>query len=125
MEDQLSRRVLVVDDNQDLTEAVAMTLEIVGHRVATARSGVQALEIAKEFRPEFAVLDIGLDGIDGYEVARRLREQVGSSPLVLVALTGFGGSDDRRRSLEAGFDHHLVKPVDPLVLLQLLDMPAI
>jgi CheY-like chemotaxis protein len=123
MDDRGSRRVLVMDDNQDLIEAMAMTLEIVGHHVATARDGPGALEIAKEFRPDVAVLDIRTGGMDGYEVARRLREQAGSSPLVLVALTGLDHPEDRRRSLEAGFDHHLVKPVDPLVLLQLLGTP--
>jgi CheY-like chemotaxis protein len=120
MEAQPSRRVLVVDDNQDLTDAVAMTLELVGHRVATARDGAKALEMAKEFQPEVVVLDIRLEGMDGYEVARRLREQSGSSSMVLVAITGLDHPDERRRALQAGFDHHLVKPVDPLVLLKLL-----
>jgi PAS domain S-box-containing protein len=104
------RRILVVDDNQDSAESLALLLEIHGHEVRTAFAGLDALETASTFRPDVVLLDIGLPGMDGYEVARRLRADDHRG--LLVALTGYGRDDDRQRSLEAGFDHHLVKPVD-------------
>jgi signal transduction histidine kinase/DNA-binding response OmpR family regulator len=117
-EGRAARRVLVVDDNVDAAESLALVLRAAGHRVWTAHSGPAALQAAPEVRPEAVVLDIGLPGMDGYEVARRLRGEA-SGPL-LVALTGYGQDDDRRRSREAGFHHHLVKPVDPEELERLL-----
>lgn len=105
------RRLLVVDDNRDSAESLALLLEMYGHEVQMAFEGLAALEMARTFRPEVVLLDIGLPGMDGYEVARRLRAGQ-ESHLVLVALTGYGQDDDRRLSREAGFDHHLVKPVD-------------
>ena len=113
------RRVLVVDDNRDSAESVALLAEIWGHEVRTALDGPAALEIAAAYRPEIILLDIGLPGMDGYEVARELRQGQGDGP-VLVAMTGYGMEEDRRRSQEAGFDHHLVKPVDPEALRGLL-----
>jgi PAS domain S-box-containing protein len=113
------RRVLVVDDNRDSAESIALLAEIWGHEVRTALDGPSALEIAAAYRPEVILLDIGLPGMDGYEVARRLRQRAGGGP-VLVAMTGYGMEEDRRRSREAGFDHHLVKPVDPEGLRALL-----
>jgi two-component system CheB/CheR fusion protein len=104
-------RVLVVDDNPDVAESVAMLLvEGLGHEVKVAHSGPQALELAREFRPEAVLLDIGLPGMDGYEVARRLRQLPGADGALLVALSGYGQEEDRRRSREAGFDEHLLKP---------------
>jgi CheY-like chemotaxis protein len=102
----------------DAAESLALVLRAAGHRVWTAHSGPAALQAAPEVRPEAVVLDIGLPGMDGYEVARRLRGEA-SGPL-LVALTGYGQDEDRRRSREAGFHHHLVKPVDPEELERLL-----
>jgi PAS domain S-box-containing protein len=109
-----SRKVLVVDDNADSAESLAMILSLRGHEARTALDGQEALAVAREFRPEVVMLDIGLPGMDGYEVARRLRADYDG--ILLVALTGYGQDEDRRRSKEAGFDHHLVKPVDFEVL---------
>ncbi|HEX5048825.1 MAG TPA: response regulator [Gammaproteobacteria bacterium] len=103
------KRVLVVDDNNDAAEAIAVFLRLEGHDVQTANDGPQALASAEIFAPEIAVVDIGLPGMDGYELARRLAARV---PL-LIALTGYGQSEDRQRSKAAGFRHHFVKPADP------------
>jgi PAS domain S-box-containing protein len=112
-------RVLVVDDNVDAAESLAVVLRSVGHTVRTAHCGPAAVQVAAALRPEAVVLDIGLPGMDGYEVAQQLRRgpAAGAS---LIALTGYGQEEDRRRSKAAGFDHHLVKPVDPAVLTELL-----
>ncbi len=113
-------RVLVVDDNVDVAEAVAMLLEDLGHEVKVAHSGPQALESVRTYRPEAVFLDLGLPGMDGYEVARRLRAEPGVGGVLLVALSGYGQPEDRRRSREAGFDEHLVKPVVSAALQPLL-----
>jgi PAS domain S-box-containing protein len=114
------RRVLVVDDNVDAAESLAMLLRVGRHDVRTAHDGATALQLAGAFRPEVVLLDIGLPRMDGYQVARRLREQEGMGGAVLVALTGYGQDEDRRRSQEAGFDRHLVKPADPTALNDIL-----
>jgi two-component system CheB/CheR fusion protein len=114
-------RVLVVDDNIDSAESLAMLLEIAGHEVRAAHDGGGAVEVARDFQPRFVLLDIGLPGMDGFEVARRLRQESEMRQAVLVALTGYGQDEDRRKSLEAGFDHHLTKPVDFAVLKNLID----
>jgi PAS domain S-box-containing protein len=114
------RRVLVVDDNADVTDTMALLLKVDGHDVRTAPDGPTALAAAQAFRPEVVILDIGLPGMDGYEVARRLRQQGDLQKAMLVALTGYGQEEDRRRSQEAGFDAHLVKPADPAALQGLL-----
>jgi CheY-like chemotaxis protein len=106
-------RLLVVDDNQDAANSLAMLLRLQGHGVRVAFSGVAALEMAKAYAPDVVFLDIGMPGMDGYEVARRLRQQPGLGNVVLAALTGWGQQEDRRRTAEAGFNHHLVKPPDP------------
>jgi CheY-like chemotaxis protein len=90
-----------------------MLLELYGHTVATAADGVRAIEVARAFRPEVMFLDLGLPGRDGYAVARILREEFPRGSLRLVALSGYGQAEDRRRTQEAGFDQHLVKPADP------------
>ncbi len=113
-------RLLVVDDNQDAANSLAMLLRLQGHEVRVAYSGVAALEMTKDYRPDVVFLDIGMPGMDGYEVARRLRQQPGLGDVVLAALTGWGQQKDRRRSAEAGFNHHLVKPPEPKVLDELL-----
>ena len=106
-------RLLVVDDNQDAAESFAMLLRGQGHQVRVAFSGPAALEMVKDYVPEIVFLDIGMPGMDGYEVARRLRQQTALQDVVLVALTGWGQQEDRRRSSDSGFDHHLVKPLEP------------
>ena len=114
------RRLLVVDDNVDAAESMALLLALDGHQVRVAHDGHQALALAGELAPQAVLLDIGLPGMDGYEVARRLRESAATRAALLVALTGYGQEEDRRRSLDAGFDHHLVKPVDLDTLRRLL-----
>jgi PAS domain S-box-containing protein len=114
------RRILVVDDNADAAEALALALSMTGHAVELAADGPSALAAAAAFRPEVVLLDIGLPGMDGYEVARHLRKEKGSEGLVLVALTGYGQEADRRRAKAAGFDHHLIKPVTPDAILAVL-----
>jgi len=106
------RRVAVVDDNEDSAEGIAMLLRLDGHEVATAHDGLEAVALAERFRPEVVFLDIGLPGISGYEAARRIRALPGGREMRLVALTGWGQQEDRRKSAEAGFDRHLVKPVE-------------
>jgi CheY-like chemotaxis protein/two-component sensor histidine kinase len=113
-------RVLIVDDNLDAGESLAMLLRLAGDEVRTAISGTRALEVAEAFRPQVVLLDIGLPGMDGYEVARRLRQLGGGDEMRLIAVTGYGQEDDRRRSREAGLDHHLVKPADPDIVEKLL-----
>ena len=106
------RRILVVDDNRDSAITLGLMLKLMGNEVQTAYDGAAALQIADQFRPEMIVLDIGLPKMSGYEVARQLRQQAWGNDLVLVALTGWGQEEDRRRSQQAGFDYHFVKPVD-------------
>jgi PAS domain S-box-containing protein len=107
-----SLQVLVVDDNADAAGSLAMLLEASGHEVQMAHDGPTALEAALKYRPNVMLLDLGLPGLNGLEVAKRLRQQSGFQNVVLVAITGYGQEADRQRSLDAGFDHHLVKPVD-------------
>jgi PAS domain S-box-containing protein len=114
------RRVLVVDDNVDAAESIAMLLRHWGNEVRMAHNGPQALEVATAFSPDVVVLDIGLPGMSGYEVAHHLREQPRFARTKLVAVTGYGKDEDRRRSQEVGFDRHLVKPVDPDQLQSIL-----
>ena len=114
------RRVLVVDDNVDAASLLAELCETMGHEVATAHDGPQALAALSTFTPDIAVLDIGLPVMDGYELAKRIREKLGAT-CRLVALTGYGQEHDRRRSTESGFAAHLVKPVDPMRILDLID----
>lgn len=116
----LARRVLVVDDNRDAATSLAMLLELAGAQTEIAHDGVSAIEAAAAFRPDAVLLDIGLPGLDGYEVARRLRDDPAGKHMMLVAITGWGESEDRERSARAGFDAHMVKPVDHAALMRLL-----
>jgi CheY-like chemotaxis protein len=116
--------VLVVDDDRDAGETLCELLELWGHPVWLARDGASGIDAARAHRPDVALLDIGMPGLDGYEVARRLRCEPDTRQIMLVALTGYGAEEDRRRAREAGFDHHLVKPADPQVLRRLLAAPA-
>jgi PAS domain S-box-containing protein len=114
-----SRRVLVVEDDQDSAQSLAMLLQIWGHHVEVALDGHRALDAARMFDPEIVLLDIGIPGLDGYEVAARLRAEHGAD-LKLIALTGYGREDDRLRSRSAGFDRHMTKPVEPPRLRDML-----
>jgi PAS domain S-box-containing protein len=117
------RRILVVDDNVDAAESLAMLLRMQGHDVRVAHDGSAALAAVEADSPDAVFLDIGMPVMDGYDLAQRLRQQPGLENLLLVAMTGWGQEEDRRRSQQSGFDHHLVKPVDPETLRQLLARP--
>jgi signal transduction histidine kinase/DNA-binding response OmpR family regulator len=122
--DHARRRILIVDDHPDLIGTLARFLRLSGHEVRTAPNGPIALEELALYRPDVVLLDIGLPGMDGYEVAQSIRKQPGMETTVLVALTGYGQDEDRRRSREAGFDHHLIKPVDLDALLAIVSVPV-
>jgi CheY-like chemotaxis protein len=113
-------RILVVDDLRDAAESLAMLLRMMGHETRTAYDGLEAVQTAAAFQPNVVLLDIGLPKMNGYEAARRIRSEPWGGNVTLVALTGWGQEEDKRRSLEAGFDHHLTKPVDPAALAKLL-----
>ncbi|HVR98851.1 MAG TPA: ATP-binding protein [Thermoanaerobaculia bacterium] len=113
-------KVLIVEDNPDAAQALSELLELWGHEVAAAMDGPAALKVVESFRPDVVLMDIGLPGMDGYELARRLRERPDLAGAHFIALTGYGQEADRRRSAEAGFDDHLTKPADPGVLRNLL-----
>jgi signal transduction histidine kinase/DNA-binding response OmpR family regulator len=110
------KRVLVIDDNIDAAESIAVFLRLEGHEVRTVSDGPQAVAIAQVFAPQVAVVDIGLPGMNGYEVARRLQLKGSEAPTLLIALTGYGQKEDRARSIQAGFHHHFVKPADPRII---------
>ncbi len=117
-------RILIVDDNVDTARGMARLLKLIGHEVTMAHSGPEAIELARTSRPEFVLLDIGLPGMSGYEVASKLRQEEGSKEAMIVAVSGYGQDEDRRRSKSAGFDFHLTKPIDHDVLLALLSARA-
>ncbi|HEX5445981.1 MAG TPA: response regulator [Pirellulales bacterium] len=118
------RRILVVDDNRDAADTLAMLLKLLGADVQTVYDGASALEAMRAVRPAAVLLDLGMPAMDGYEVARRIRAEPELRDVFLIALTGWGQEDDRRRSQDAGFNVHLVKPVDHLALRTLLaDLP--
>jgi CheY-like chemotaxis protein len=124
-EDRLARcssayRILVVDDNKDSAISLAMMLKIMGHETRTVHDGLEAVEAATAFRPEVVLLDLGLPKLSGYEVCRRIREQPWGEAIVLIAQTGWGQEEDKCRSKEAGFNFHMVKPIDPDDLEKLL-----
>jgi CheY-like chemotaxis protein len=120
----LSRRVLIVDDHVDAAETMALLLQLEGHDVAVAHDGPAALAAAQAMQPTLVLLDIGLPGMDGYQVARRLRMEVGLQDVLLVALTGWS-EDDQQRTHDAGFDERLVKPISPQSLRQLFSHPKL
>src|SRR5262249_53364149 len=119
-----ARRVLVVDDNVDAAFTLSLLLQSLGHETCVAHDGSEALRIAGEFTPEVVLLDLGMPGLNGFAVARRMRRMQRDRPLIIVAVTGWGQDADRKRSEEAGFDLHLVKPVDPETLAKVLDNPG-
>jgi CheY-like chemotaxis protein len=114
------RRVLVVEDSRDAAASLRLLLEVLGYDVHVAYTGPAGLVEAQAWRPEVVVCDIGLPEMDGYEVARRLRTAPGLGGVLLLALTGYGRDEDRRRAFESGFDYHLTKPADPEELRRLL-----
>ncbi|MBA2542962.1 MAG: response regulator, partial [Deltaproteobacteria bacterium] len=118
-------RILIVDDNVDAAELLSMLLETDGSEIRIAHTGLAALDLAAELRPHVVLLDLGLPGIDGYEVARRLRADSSLTQPLLVAVTGWGTEEDRRKTKDAGFDQHLVKPVDHARLAQLIASAAV
>jgi two-component system OmpR family response regulator len=105
------RRILLVDDSVDAAEAMSMLLETLGHEVRTMHDGPSALAMVDDFAPDVVILDIGLPGMNGYELAREMRARPNTKTALMIALTGYGGESDRQKAREAGFDHHLVKPV--------------
>jgi CheY-like chemotaxis protein/two-component sensor histidine kinase len=117
------RRVLVVDDNVDAAASLGMLLKFLGTEVQVSNDGPAALAAVKSFKPDVVLLDIGMPGMDGFEVARRIREDRDNDNLVLIALTGWGQVEDRNRTQAAGFDHHLVKPADITALQTVLGVP--
>jgi CheY-like chemotaxis protein len=114
------RRILVVDDNVDSATMLARMLKLMGNATRAGHDGLQAIDAAAEFRPDVVLMDIGMPGMNGFDAALRIREQPWGRDMVLVALTGWGQDEDRRRSHESGFDFHLTKPVDPADLEKLL-----
>ena len=113
-------RILIVDDNRDSTDSLAMMLKLMGNEIRTAYDGEQAVAVAEASRPDVILLDIGLPNMNGYEVCRRIRAAAGDRKLIVIAQTGWGQDEDRQRTQAAGFDYHLVKPVDPQSLMKLL-----
>jgi DNA-binding response OmpR family regulator len=116
-----SLRILVIDDNRSVVESLKMLLDLNGNTTHTAYDGVEGLEIAERVRPEIILLDIGLPRIDGWETCRRIRQQSWGNQVMVYALTALGQDDDRLKSQKAGFDMHFVKPVDPELLLTVLE----
>src|SRR5262249_19062896 len=106
------RRILVVDDNVDAAQTLAMLVRLAGHQVEVAHDGRTTLKLAAQFRPHVILLDIGLPGMSGYEIARQLRRRPDGDRPLLVAVSGYGRDDDLRQAQEAGFDHHFTKPTD-------------
>jgi len=113
------RHVLVVDDNADAAHSLDMILKFSGHQTRVALDGTEGLKIAQDFHPEIVVLDIGMPGLNGFEVARRLRQMLGDQ-VYIIALSGYGAAEDRQRALAAGFDVHMVKPIEIEQLTQLI-----
>lgn len=116
----LRRRILIADDNRDSAETLAALLRMEGHEVTSVHDGPVALSVFGELKPDVALLDIGMPGLTGYEVARKMRQSAPRAPLTLIAITGWGQDIDKERAFAAGFDHHLTKPVDPQRLVELL-----
>jgi CheY-like chemotaxis protein len=118
--ESVTRRVVVIDDNEDAAQIMALVLEALGSQVRIAYDGESALKAIAEFRPDVVLLDIGMPGMDGYETCRRIRFEPFGSDVFIVALTGWGQEQDKRHATEAGFDAHLTKPADPAMLERIL-----
>jgi DNA-binding response OmpR family regulator len=115
----LAQRILIVDDNVDSAESIAALLRLSGHEARTAHDGPYAIELSRNFRPEFVFLDLGLPGMDGFEVARVLKRE-NSGAMRIIAVTGRGDQEAREKAFDAGCDQYIVKPIDPLFLDSLL-----
>jgi PAS domain S-box-containing protein len=115
------QRVLVVDDNSDALKTLSMLVKLMGHEVCEAHDGVAAVALAEQYLPDVVLMDIGMPNLNGYDAARQIRDQPWGRDMILIATTGWGQDDDRRRTKDAGFDHHLVKPIDHTKLGELLD----
>jgi CheY-like chemotaxis protein len=115
------KRILVIEDNRDSADILRLLLECYGYQVAVAYTGPDGVKAAEQYQPDMVLCDIGLPGLDGYGVARQLRDNPATAHAVLIAVTAYGRDEDRHRSYEAGFEHHLVKPVDPDVLQRVLN----
>src|SRR5881394_2331650 len=113
------RRILVADDNRDAGETLAMLLRLEGHEVHVAVNGLEAVELFEQISPDVAILDIGMPGLSGHEVAKRIRELGRQPPVTLIAITGWGQKADKERAAASGFDHHFTKPVEPALLSRL------
>ena len=120
MSESAAQRILIVEDNQDSALSLKMLLEVLGHVVDVVHDGEGAIVSAAALRPDVILMDIGLPGLSGYDAARRIRSDCKDKGPLIVALTGWGQDEDRRRSVEAGIDHHLVKPLDLDKLRQIL-----
>jgi CheY-like chemotaxis protein len=116
----MALRILIVEDHYDTADTLRRLLELFGYDVKVAYSGPEGLVLARDWLPDFALCDIGLPGLSGWELARELRQDPKTAKMHLLAITGYGSERDRQRSKEAGFERHLVKPVDPAVLAELL-----
>jgi CheY-like chemotaxis protein len=114
-----AQRILVADDNRDAAESLAMLLTLDGHQVEVASNGAEAVDLFKRSQPGIAILDIGMPGLSGYEVARRIRKAA-TRAVLLIAVTGWGQDADKARAAESGFDHHFTKPVEPTALSDLI-----
>ena len=112
--------ILVVDDNEDGANSLGQMLQIMGNQIRVTHDGLAAIRVAEEFRPQVILLDIGMPKLDGYDACRRIRQKSWGKNTVLIALTGWGQFEDRRRTKEAGFDYHLVKPVESSTLVKVL-----
>ena len=121
MEQRAQRRIVVADDNEDSAESFAMLLSFSGHEVRIVHDGPAALDAVRDFRPDVAFLDIGMPGLTGYEVAQAVRAEPWGREVKLIAVTGWGQPDDRARARTAGFDRHLIKPIDPAEVDRLLE----
>ena len=116
----MTKRVLIADDNLDAAESLQLWLQLAGHEVRIAANGTEALSVAEAFLPEVVLLDLGMPEVSGFDVARRIRAAPWGRGIVLIALTGWGQEEDRRRTAEAGFDHHLTKPIPPDTIEELI-----
>jgi CheY-like chemotaxis protein len=119
----VKRRILVVDDNADALDSLSRLVTLMGNEVRRANDGLEALEVARTFQPDVVLMDLGMPNLNGYDAARRLRQEPWGRELFLVATTGWGQDEDRRRTAEAGFDRHLVKPIAVASLRDVLDAP--
>jgi CheY-like chemotaxis protein len=113
-----------VDDNTDALESLSSLVTLLGNEVRKARDGLEAVQMAEAFRPDIVLMDLGMPNLNGYEAARRIRQEAWGREIALVATTGWGQDDDRRRTTEAGFDRHLVKPIEVAALREILAAPA-